>query len=174
MKKCKRENCEVQTKNPKFCSKSCAARYNNMIYVKRPRTKKCQGCDNMVRSNRKNCDECIDLKKAEPSILTVGEVRGWKSHKHPSWAHAHIRQHGRKKYSSELKKSCLHCGYSRHLELCHIKAISSFGDDALVSKINSRDNVVFLCRNCHWELDHDFLAVAIIDGLAHFRLGDSC
>lgn len=167
MKKCK--GCDKQTTNPKFCSKSCAASYNNMMYVKRKRTKKCKGCDNMVRSNRVNCDSCI--AKGSISELTVGEVRRWKSHKHPSWAHAYVRQRARHKYSKDLMGKCLHCGYSKHLELCHIKPISSFEDHVLVSDINDRKNVLFLCRNCHWELDHNLLTAIIINGSISLRSG---
>ena len=46
---------------------------------------------------------------------------------------------------------------SKHVELCHIKPIASFKDSALLSEVNSKNNIVQLCPNCHWELDHGIL-----------------
>lgn len=54
---------------------------------------------------------------------------------------------------------CAYCGYSLHVELCHIKPISSFPDSALLSEVNSRKNNIQLCRNCHWELDNSILKI---------------
>ena len=49
---------------------------------------------------------------------------------------------------------CEKCGYDKHFEICHKKAISSFPDDALISVVNDLNNLVSLCPNCHWELDN--------------------
>lgn len=51
-------------------------------------------------------------------------------------------------------KCCEHCGYDRYYEVCHIKAISDFPDEALVIEVNDLSNLEALCPNCHWELDH--------------------
>ena len=52
---------------------------------------------------------------------------------------------------------CKVCGYDKHVEVCHIKSVSSFLDTATVLEINSIENLVVLCRNHHWEYDHDLL-----------------
>jgi hypothetical protein len=52
------------------------------------------------------------------------------------------------------RKSCERCGYDKHVEACHIKPISSFPEDALIDTINSPNNLLALCPNCHWELDN--------------------
>lgn len=49
---------------------------------------------------------------------------------------------------------CAKCGYDLHVELAHIRAVSDFSDDELLSEVNSSDNVVQLCQNCHWEFDN--------------------
>ena len=67
---------------------------------------------------------------------------------------SHIRGLARIQHKDLLKQPCAYCGYTRHVELCHIKAVSSFSEESLVSEVNSVDNVIQLCRNCHWEFDH--------------------
>jgi predicted HNH restriction endonuclease len=41
--------------------------------------------------------------------------------------------------------------------VCHIKPISSFEETVYLSVINSQDNLVLLCPNCHWEFDNGHL-----------------
>jgi len=56
-----------------------------------------------------------------------------------------------------IRQSCRVCGYDKHVEVCHIKAIKSFDDSATFSEVNSIHNLVFLCPNCHWEFDKGLL-----------------
>jgi hypothetical protein len=42
----------------------------------------------------------------------------------------------------------------KHVEICHRKAISEFPKDTLIIEVNNRNNVLFLCPNCHWEFDN--------------------
>jgi len=66
-----------------------------------------------------------------------------------------IRVHARWKFRNDGGQlKCEKCGYTKHTELCHIKSISSFPKETLVSIVNDRSNIMFLCPNCHWELDH--------------------
>ena len=60
---------------------------------------------------------------------------------------------------SEKPQHCIVCGYDKHFEVCHIQAINSFEDTALVSDINAIGNLAALCPNCHWELDHGLLVL---------------
>ena len=46
------------------------------------------------------------------------------------------------------------CGYDKTYEVAHIKAVSEFSDDALISEINDINNLIALCPNHHWEFDH--------------------
>ena len=43
--------------------------------------------------------------------------------------------------------------YNKHIEIAHIKGVSEFSDDSLVSEINDINNLVALCPNHHWEFD---------------------
>ena len=53
--------------------------------------------------------------------------------------------------------SCQICGYNKHIEVAHIKAVSEFSDDTLLTTINSIDNLIGLCPNHHWEYDNNML-----------------
>lgn len=165
MKKCFNPNCEKQTVNPKYCSKSCSAKHTNVLYPKRKTKKKCIVCQEPVKSFRHNrCEKHhSDYIKYKSENMyqekTIGEYRNMKSvkDKHPSWVHSHIRQFNRRWNKELTKLPCANCGYSKHVELCHIKALSSFDDSTLLSEVNSKNNVVQLCRNCHWEFDNNLL-----------------
>ena len=52
---------------------------------------------------------------------------------------------------------CENCGYSKHVEACHLRPVADFPDDALVGEINADNNLALLCPNCHWEWDHEAL-----------------
>jgi len=49
---------------------------------------------------------------------------------------------------------CQKCSYDKHIEICHIKPISTFPLETMLSEINDLKNLIGLCPNCHWE--HDF------------------
>ncbi|MFZ8310550.1 HNH endonuclease [Staphylococcus aureus] len=52
------------------------------------------------------------------------------------------------------------CGYAKHYEVCHIKAINQFDSNTRLSEVNDINNLVALCRNCHWELDHGLISIS--------------
>jgi uncharacterized protein YjcR len=65
-----------------------------------------------------------------------------------------INAHARTKFVNALKyNKCNCCNYDKHIEVCHIKAISDFSNDALIKEINAPSNLVALCRNHHKEYD---------------------
>ena len=51
------------------------------------------------------------------------------------------------------------CGYSKHYEVAHIKAVADFDDNDLISEINSENNLIALCPNHHWEYDNGLLKI---------------
>lgn len=66
-----------------------------------------------------------------------------------------IAKNARKLYSQSNKpKKCICCGYDKHYEVAHIKAVSDFSDNALISEINNINNLIALCPNHHWEYDN--------------------
>ena len=62
---------------------------------------------------------------------------------------------------------CLSCGYSKHVEICHIKGISKHDDDTPISKINDLKNLITLCRNHHWELDNGLSSLFELINIQH-------
>lgn len=154
--------CNTETANPKFCSKSCAAIYINKAQPRRRRETKCIKCDSLTKSYRHNkCEahweayrESVKVEKFQS--LTLGEYRNRLSitGKHPSWVNTHVRSFARAWLSHLRELPCAHCGYDKHVELAHIKGISSYPDSALMGEVNSESNVIQLCRNCHWEFDN--------------------
>lgn len=61
---------------------------------------------------------------------------------------------------SDRPKCCSICGYDKHYEVCHIKAVSDFSDDTPIPEINSISNLIALCPNHHWEFDNGILHIA--------------
>lgn len=148
-------NCQKETTNPKFCSRSCAASYNNRVKPKRQKEiKLCIICGKPAKQynnsycRSKYCEECaLTLTKD----YTLKEAIYTRHHK--SSAFALVRSRARKEMS-KLPQICMKCGYDEHVEVCHIKPISQFSEDTLLSVINDRANLLLLCPNCHWEHDN--------------------
>lgn len=147
-----------QTQRKKHCSHSCAAKHRKGLTA--PRL--CHHCNKTpVLKDRIVCDVCkiLHTKPAWFGILAnlskesvFSRCKNWQS------ARTVIRQHAAYIYAlSNQPKICKVCGYSTHVEVCHIQAVSSFLHSTLISEINNGTNLVALCRNHHWELDHGIL-----------------
>ncbi len=150
-------NCVTETTNPKFCSSSCAARYNNRVF---PKCKKqqyfCIICGSETRYRRSYCVDCDPTKPKDFSDVTIREIRSRARYQANAW----IRKLARRAYlGSEKPKHCSRCGYSKHIEICHVRPIQDFPADTPMSKVNELDNLIALCPNCHWELDHGLLSL---------------
>jgi 5-methylcytosine-specific restriction endonuclease McrA len=66
-----------------------------------------------------------------------------------------IRNHARNVMDlSGRDKICIKCGYFKHVQVAHIKAIKDFVDSTTIREVNSVSNLMYLCPNCHWEHDH--------------------
>jgi 5-methylcytosine-specific restriction endonuclease McrA len=152
------KQCEKETKNPSFCSRSCSAVYNNKISPKRQLAGSCYSCSCPIRSTRKFCKPCWKQETAAKD-MTLDEA-SYLNH-HRSSCFALVRSRAREIFR-KANKECSNCGYKKHVEVCHIKSISSFSPDTLLSVINSKDNLVLLCPNCHWEFDHKMLDISSI------------
>lgn len=139
--------CNKETKNPKFCSRSCSAVNSNKTSPKRSIEGNCDRCHRPISKRNKFCKKCFE--EGLLGDLTLGEAIYTKHHK--SSAYALVRARARKVCTSS---SCKNCGYEKHTEVCHIKSIGDFSLDTKLSEINSLDNLVRLCPNCHWEFDN--------------------
>ena len=140
-------HCGTLTSNPKFCSRSCAAKVTNREKPKRvAKVRNCLRCGCQVPKGRTACDDCLT-----PQDMTLEEAIYTKHH--PSSAFALVRSRARS-VVKDWEKICAHCGYPKHVEVCHIKAISEYPLETKLSVINDPSNLLLLCPNCHWEFDH--------------------
>jgi hypothetical protein len=147
---------ENADKRSKFCCRSCAATFNGKMFPKRKRTRKCKNCDNLVKSGFTYCEQCVKNKvhyseNGPVEERTLEQELVLKKHKGAN-RYDHIRQHA-VRIMKDVPNCCKKCNYSKHTEVCHIKAIKDFTLDTKISVINSKDNLVKLCPNCHWEFD---------------------
>lgn len=142
-----------------FCSSSCAATYNNKRFPKRQLEGKCSKCGKSITNSKTYCSECWKLGKFMTDGKQIGERTLEEVSKYPGMARYNIiRTHAR----GVMKKSpkiCQKCGYSLHTEVCHIKEIKLFPLTALVKEVNDPSNLLVLCSNCHWEMDHGIWTV---------------
>ena len=145
--------CGTSTKNKKFCSRSCSAKLNNKKFPKRKskRSLICPQCNNKKDPRSSFCKNCTPRNGL--GDLTLKEAIYEKHHK--SSAYALVRSRARAIAKELGLDKCQVCGYNKHVEIAHKKAISTFKDSTLVSTINSKDNLIALCPNCHWEYDHN-------------------
>lgn len=164
--------CKNETYNPKFCSRSCAAKYNNKLFPKKkPPIKICSICKESFKTlqgfnRRTRCFDChpLNTKYSKDDInkaIPIGQYQNKESvkNKHPSWLNAHIRYFNRKWNKNLIDLPCKNCLYDKFVELAHIKPVSSFSSDALLGEVNHHNNVIQLCPNCHWEFDHGLLSL---------------
>ena len=166
-------NCCLQCKselkgkyNLKFCSRSCSTKFkntnNHSTKGKGKGKPKCatDNCQNKTVSySHKFCRKCIDEKQIflwskNPTKKQLEEQYIKKNHR--SSAYSYIRWHAREIILKD-KTSCANCGYDKHTEVCHIKPIQSFNDQCTLNEINSKENLIRLCPNCHWEYDNGLL-----------------
>ena len=62
-------------------------------------------------------------------------------------------------FEHNTEHKCAICGYDKHIEVAHIKAVSEFDDNATVGEINAITNLIGLCPNHHWEYDNGLLSL---------------
>ncbi len=156
----------------KFCNSSCSATYHNKKRWPQKDAKKqesitCSMCKsefvymrgrNTRGYTRKFCDGCLPITICGPlrGQQTKGQIfanaKNWQS------ARSGIRAHAKAAYDcSGRENKCAICGYSVHVQIAHIKAVSAFPDEAMLTEINHPDNLIGLCPNHHWEFDHGYL-----------------
>lgn len=138
-------------RNKKFCSRSCA----NTITKRKHKIKCCPICNTAhQRPTSEFCSHyCKMLYRMQTTtIADITQVR-----KGGANAYDLIRSNARNvsKYYFNLPEACCaHCEYDKHVEVCHIIDIKDFDITTLLSVVNAKENLILLCRNCHWEFDH--------------------
>lgn len=156
-KKVKRQFSSLSKEGRVFCSRNCAAIDNNKKTPKRKRTRKCRVCNNLIPTGYTYCDDCCGkgkhLRGGRPlSERTLEEVIRWDKINRHQVVRAHAFAN-----SKHLPNVCAICGYSKHVEVCHIKEIHKFPLTATLAEVNHKNNLIKLCGNHHWEMDHNLL-----------------
>ncbi len=151
-------------KENKYCSKECSAKaHKGIASLPNARLRKgiarfCPKCgENEIFNKEKTCLSCRFEAKfgrgaEDYSLITLKEL---KERYNLQQYHAKIRGHAR----SIFKKNkgalvCKECGYSMHVDICHIKDIKDFSMATNIKQINDFSNLEALCKNCHWEFDN--------------------
>ncbi len=152
-------NCNSVTSNPKYCSVRCSAIANNKLIPKRiKKDRYCRNCN--IKIDKKAAPwVCIDCnpKNIDYSVRTLEHYRVPKEH---NQYYTEVRSHARYLfYGLNKNPVCFCCGYSKHVEICHIKAIKDFEITTPISVVNSIHNLIALCPNCHWEFDNKLLVL---------------
>ena len=132
-----------QYRRKKFCNNSCAAIFNNKRKPKK--TPK-------PRRAKPDKREKWDIFMTQTKGQLFDRRRNWQS------ARSTIRKYATLIYFEvNEERICKACGYSHYIEVCHIRPVSEFPRETLISEINDISNLVGLCPNCHWEFDHGIL-----------------
>jgi hypothetical protein len=145
-KKFEKRKCDAARSPNHYCSRSCAAISHNKNPNRntKKKTKKCKICGELIYSSRQKCPICIE--NFIPPDYTLKEAI-YDQH-HRSSAFALVRSRARNVAKQLGLNQCSHCGYDKHVEIAHIKAIKDFS-------LNTHPtNIIALCPNCHWEFDH--------------------
>ena len=99
----------------------------------------------------------LDDLRRESIDDVLNNTKGDLFNRYTQWqtARSTIQKNAKKIYDlSDKPKQCVVCGYDKHYEVAHIKAVSDFDNNALITEINNVDNLIALCPNHHWEYDN--------------------
>ena len=147
------DNMPYSLRKRNYCGHSCAAKKNNLSshFPKRqPKVKICT-CGIEYTGPKKICDECTRRRQNQRQETLDARIK-------KNTRTQAIAKDARNSVKSRVM-ICQRCGYDKHVDCCHIKAIKDFSDDTLVSDINKPSNLIMLCRNCHWEFDRGWVAI---------------
>jgi hypothetical protein len=139
-----------ETRKRKFCSRSCAASFNNRKYPKRLKERQvvCPICGGTKSYGAKKCRTCRNKERWGETIekpITNFFVKGATRAKYNT-----IREYARKAMKRwGVEKKCRICGFSAVVEVRHIKPISEFSDDTPLRVVNARENLDYVCPNHH-------------------------
>ena len=137
------------------CSRVCAGKLG------KPKEQKyCKSCNKEIPYNKHFCTSCVDtgrhrLKrygyKPQNEIRIKDLVRRKGASRYDI-----VRQWARRDALKDIELPCCErCGYNKHVEVAHRKPVSDFSEETLISEVNSKENLMLLCPNCHWEFDHN-------------------
>ena len=135
-----------KTRKRLFCNKSCAMSF------KRTNGVTTGGAPPEVTSTLTR-DSLLERELSKLEDLPRKRDRGLKI------AYSKINNDARRRYLRSKKPMCCAvCGYDKHVEIAHRRAVSAFDGITLISEINAISNLGPLCRNHHWEQENELLS----------------
>ncbi len=138
--KCCKKDLDFLKRSYHFCSQSCSAKIKNLGKKKSEETKKKiknANTGKIYNINGKNITCRIEKSKIHYKNCKVCN----------------------KLFVTNSKKKCKICGFDHYVEVCHIKPISKFSKEQMVSEVNNLNNLVYLCPNHHILLDKGLLSL---------------
>lgn len=147
-----------EIKKKKFCNQSCGAKYHNRVLGyphRKPKVRMCSLCGAEYISPYRTTFQCFDCRQLPHVSILASRTKG-------ESLVQEIRNHARTVLFGDKERKCEVCGYSIRVDCCHVKPIKAFPKDALLSEINSLENLKALCPNHHVELD---LGIRVYSGL---------
>lgn len=144
-----------QTRQKRFCDKSCAAFFNNKKKPKQPKQVKQKASKHPFRINS------VAFKSLEKVKITS-----------PNWTvyRVTVAKEAKRIYKlSGLPRVCAYCGYDKFVDVCHVKPVSDFPDGTLIIDVNNINNLIPLCPNHHREFDNGLITVEEIKKLIDSR-----
>lgn len=151
------EQCGISFQRPlrnsdqrRFCSLSCAASYNNQRRPKKER--KIPTCNNCGRTKSASGTQCRTCLRERFTSRTLGELRATNS---TLDFHRKARTMARSAYKGPWR--CAACGYSLHVDICHVRGIADWPPEATLGEVNAPSNLIALDKRCHWEFDNGYL-----------------
>lgn len=144
-----------ETMRRKFCSRSCAASYNNggdIAPKKKAKPRHCSSCGEQVATTVPEgtgilCTRCDESAvRRLPSLTRVAAAS--------TDRRRHVRQ-----VLSDRPRVCAHCGYTQHVETVHLRSVDDFPPEATLATIDDPANLAYLCPNHRWEYEHGLLTL---------------
>lgn len=178
-----KNNKDIEKTNNNFCSRSCAATYNNLnrdgynfnitkrrfflkltpnyIYLKS--FANCQNCNTTYNkvgtriSIYNTCSNFCNMEMGMKNRIMKDAIKRSGANTYDA-----IRQNARVYSKYFYPALCMRCGYDKHYEVCHIKDLKDFSRDETFYQINHKSNLIHLCCNCHWEFDKGLIDINTI------------
>lgn len=147
---------EIQKTNNDFCSRSCAARYNNKLYPKRKPEGRCRVCKSIIPATKNFCSGTC---KEQYGLSIPKQSREEKKAVNKK-AVVTYRQKQKKKAIEYKGGKCELCGYNKSVWALCFHHININEKEFNISQVTYKwtklkpelDKCMLLCMNCHAEL----------------------